>query len=102
MFVLPEPVAFLWDAANKEKNLWRHGLRAQEIEEVFFDEGKKLYADVLHSGREERYLLIGKTKLHRLLFIVFTVRHDKIRVISARNLNRKEYHLYEENDQETT
>lgn len=46
-----------------------------------------LDTDILHSGQEERYILLGKTKQQRLLFIVFTLRDAKIRVISARGTN---------------
>ena len=68
----------------------------QECEEIFFDQEKKIFKDILHSGREERYILLGQTKENRLLFIVFTIRASKIRVISARDLNKKEKKLYEE------
>lgn len=66
----------------------------QECEEVFFDNGKKILKDLLHSGKEERYILLGKTKQQRLLFIVFTTRGVKVRVISARDINKKENKLY--------
>ena len=65
-----------------------------ECEEVFFDENKVVLKDVLHSDREERFIILGKTKKQRLLFVVFTTRNDKIRVISARNVNQKERKLY--------
>ena len=70
-------------------------MRDEECEEVFFDYKKKILKDKIHSGKEERYLLIGKTKKQRLIFLVFTIRKNKIRVISARDLNKKEYKLYE-------
>jgi len=50
--------------------------------------------DITHSENEERYIVVGKTKNETLLFIVFTIRKNKIRVISARNLNRKEKNLF--------
>jgi len=96
MIALPEPVTFDWDEGNERKNLEKHGVSAQEVEEVFFDPRKKLLGDKFHSGKEDRYLLIGQTRRQRLLFVVFTIRDRRIRAISARDLNRKERDLYEE------
>ena len=96
MIALPEPVTFSWDQGNERKNLEKHGVTAQEVEEVFFDPRKKLLEDKFHSGKEDRYLLIGQTKRQRLLFVVFTIRNRQIRTISARDLNQKERSLYEE------
>ena len=96
MIALPEPVTFAWDEGNERKKLEKHGVSAQEVEEVFFDPRKKLLGDKFHSGKEDRYLLIGQTRRQRLLFVVFTIRDRRIRAISARDLNRKERDLYEE------
>ena len=96
MVALPEPVTFFWDKGNERKNLDKHGVTAQEVEEVFFDPRKKLLGDKFHSGKEDRYLLIGQTKRQRLLFVVFTISNRQIRAISARDLNQKERSLYEE------
>jgi len=86
---------FEWDKWNTDKIHQRHDVESSECEEAFFDENKVILRDILHSGREERYILLGKTTKKRLLFIVFTVRKDKIRVISARDINKKERGLYE-------
>ncbi|HIE24125.1 MAG TPA: BrnT family toxin, partial [Candidatus Korarchaeota archaeon] len=51
--------------------------------------------DKLHSKEEERFILLGKTKKERVLFVVFTIRNDKIRIISVRDINKKERRLYE-------
>lgn len=68
----------------------------QESEEVFFDTRRREYPDPTHSSQETRKILVGQTKKGRLLLIVYTNRKDKIRVISARDLNkRKERSLYE-------
>ena len=93
--VFHKVTGFEWDKGNEMKNLTRHNVLNEECEEMFFDINKKILKDILHSGKEERYLLIGKTKKGRLLFLVFTIRKKLIRVISARDLNRKEYKLYE-------
>ena len=96
MIALPDPVTFIWDKGNERKNFEKHGVTSQEVEEVFFDPQKKLLGDKFHSGKEDRYLLIGQTKRQRLLFVVFTIQNRQIRAISARDLNKKERHLYEE------
>ena len=85
---------FEWDEGNIGKNK-KHKVNDREIEESFFDNHKVIYKDTLHSNKEKRYILLGKTKGKRLLFIVFTQRKDKIRVISARDINKKEVYLYE-------
>jgi len=86
---------FVWDKGNIDKNWEKHRVRGTECEEVFFDENKVVSKDVLHSGGEERFIVLGKTKRDRLLFVVFTIRRRKLRVISARDVNRKERKLYE-------
>ena len=95
MKVFKNLTAFEWDRGNKDKNLNKHRVTNEECEEVFFDFNKKIAVDGLHSGTEERYILLGKTKSERCLFLIFTVRNDKVRIISARDLNRKEKSLYE-------
>jgi uncharacterized DUF497 family protein len=66
-----------------------------EAEEVFSDEDNVLDEDIEHSIVEDRFLIIGKTDKGRLLYQIFTRRGDKIRVISSRDINKKEVHLYE-------
>ncbi len=97
MRILKDVLEFEWDEGNKGKNLKKHGVTDGESEEAFFDIGKKIFKDILHSGTEKRYILLGQTKQKKILFIVFTKRKSKIRIISSRPLNRKEKHLYEEN-----
>ena len=91
------PVVFVWDEGNLNKNWKKHEVENQEAEEVFFDKDKKTFKDKLHSEKEERFRIIGKTKKNRLLFVVFTVRSKEIRIISARDINKKEVYLYEKN-----
>ena len=93
--ILPDPLSFQWDKGNVNKNLVKHGVSNQEIEEAFSDEAKVIYNDTFHSELEGRYILLGKTKFERFVYIVFAVRNSMVRVISARDLNRKEYKFYE-------
>ena len=60
-----------------------------------------LAPDVEYSLTEPRFHALGKTAVGRLLHITFTLRFDgrKIRPISARDMHRKERHVYEENTQ---
>lgn len=86
---------FQWDEGNIGKNK-KHKVEDKEAEEVFLDENKKTFKDKLHSGGEERFRVVGKTKKGRSLFVAFTIRKGKIRIISVRNINKKEVYLYEE------
>src|SRR3989304_854535 len=95
MMVVKDALEFEWDKGNINKNK-KHNIEDKEAEEVFFDERKKTFKDKLHSGGEERFRVVGKTKKGRLLFVVFTMRKGKIRIISARDINKKEVSLYEE------
>lgn len=93
MDIFKEPLEFEWDAGNREKNFLKHSVTNAECEEVFFDPHKRVLREPLRigsSGPEMRRILIGKTKAERALFVAFTFRAGKVRVISARDLNRKE------------
>lgn len=96
MNIFKEPIGFEWDKGNKDKSWLKHLVTDHECEEVFFDSQKRILKDAIHSNRESRYILIGQTKKQRVLFIIFTIRKDKIRIISARDLNKKERSLYEQ------
>lgn len=95
---IPEPIAFDWDKGNTDKNLHKHNVSNKETEEAFADESLKIFEDVKHSHKEQRFVAYGATNLNRKLAIVFTVRKQKIRVISARDQNKKERTIYEENN----
>lgn len=96
MITIKEPHEFEWNKGNKDKNWLKHKVKNEECEEIFFDKKKKILKDVLHSGKEKRFIILGKTKKERLLFVVLTIRNKKVRVISARDVNKKEVILYEE------
>ena len=101
MIRLPDPIQFEWDDGNKDKNWLKHQVSATEAEEVFFDAHKKLAKAVFYTATEEKqFILLGKTIPGRLLFVVFTIRGKNIRVISARDVNRKERPLYETGEAE--
>lgn len=88
-------IEFDWDAGNTGKNK-KHGVNDWECEEVFFDQKKVTLKDTLHSGDETRYITLGKTKHARLLYLVYTIREGRIRIISARDCKKnKEKELNE-------
>ena len=66
-----------------------------ESEQIFFRQPLLVKRDVKHSELENRYYALGRTDAERLLFVVFTVRKDKIRVISARDMTRSEIKRYQ-------
>ena len=86
---------FDWDEGNIDKNELKHGVTCLECEQIFFNKPLLFLKDTIHSISEERYYAYGKTDSGRFLTIVFTIRKDKIRVISARDMSKKERNYYE-------
>lgn len=88
---------FDWDGSNQEK-CQRHGVSRAEIEELFVRPVMVL-PDAGHSAAEKRFRAVGKTRLGRHVFLVFTLREHGdlrlIRPISARFMHRKEIAHYE-------
>jgi len=87
---LSDVVGFNWDDGNIYKNEKKHGLKRQEIEEVFFNEPLLIKEDFKHSLNEERCFALGITNNGKRVYVVFTKRGEFIRVISARLMNKKE------------
>ncbi len=97
MRILPKPVAFQWDQGNIDKNLIKHKVTIQEAEELFASQPFLVADDQRHSTTQElRYYGLGETKTGRTLFVAFTIRDKKIRVISIRDMKRKERTIYEQ------
>jgi uncharacterized DUF497 family protein len=86
---------FDWNEGNQEKNK-KHGVTNAEIEEILFNPPFVILPDTKHSDAELRSYCFGKTFRDRMLLLVFTIRNNKIRPISARAMNRKERSYYEE------
>jgi len=93
MQVFKNPHSFQWDKGNIDKNWLKHKITNQDCEKAFYDHHKRVLKDKMHSGKEAGYILLGKAN-KQILFIVFTLRRNKVRVISARRINRKEKKLY--------
>ena len=96
MTILPEPLTFEWDKGNIIKNYEKHNVTNQEAEELFSNEPFIISEDIGHSTKQEkRFQGLGKTKLGRMLFISFTIRTKKVRVISVRDMSKREEVTYE-------
>lgn len=93
--LLHEAAGFQWDKGNSEKNWHSHRVSTMECEQVFFNQPLLVAGDVQHSEVETRLYALGRTDDNRRLFVVFTIRQMRIRVISARDMSRKERRTYE-------
>lgn len=91
-------VGFDWDAGNARKSVDKHDVSQAEAEQVFFNEPLLTVVDMKHSINEQRVHALGRTDDGRLLHITFTFRDNetKLRVISARDMSRKERSHYEQ------
>jgi hypothetical protein len=89
---------FDWDDGNARKSSEKHDVSMSEAEQIFFNDPLLLLGDAKHSQRESRIHALGKTGEGRLLHITFTLRHshEKIRVISARDMHKKERKIHEQ------
>jgi uncharacterized protein len=87
---------FEWDEGNLTKNWEKHRVSIAECEQVFFNRPLVAADDERHSDQEPRHYILGRTDTGRELFIVFTIRRRRVRVISARDMNRKEREHYRE------
>ena len=93
--LLLECTGFQWDEGNAEKNWIRHQVSRVECEELFFNAPLIVAPDGKHSGSETRFYLLGQTDEGRPIFAVITIRDRLIRVISARDMNKREEKEYE-------
>ena len=98
MLDLSQIVGFDWDDGNSFKSAEKHAVSQAEAEQVFADRQLLIAEDVKHSGQEARFQAMGRTIGGRLLHVTFTLRDNqtRIRVISARSINRKERAYYEQ------
>lgn len=104
MRVPAEFVGFDWDAGNRDKNWAKHRVSDSECEEVFFNQPLIRRHDPGHSGEERRFRALGQTDTGRRLFVAFTMRGKLLRVISARDMTRRERRFcttYEEHEEKT-
>jgi uncharacterized DUF497 family protein len=102
MIDLAQVTGFEWDEGNARKSADKHGVTQAEAEQAFFNEPLLLVPDPKHSVHEARYHALGITDDGRQLHITFTLRSNGtlIRVISARDMHRKERSFYEQAKQD--
>lgn len=81
---------FEWEESNTIKNWERDRVSPEEAEDVFFNDPLVVRSDIRHSGREKRYYALGQTSRGRYLFVAFTIHRSLVRVISVRDMNRRE------------
>lgn len=86
---------FECDHGNVEKSLTKHSIYFKEAEQAFFNSPLIIKDDKKHSSHEARYHCLGQSDEKKLFFISFTIRENKIRIISARQQHRKERANYE-------
>lgn len=98
MIDLERVTGFQWDEGNARKSVDKHGVSQSEAEQVFFNEPLLVVDDARHSRSERRFHALGATSTGRRLHVTFTLREEKtkIRVISARDMHRKERDRYEQ------
>ena len=87
-----DTIQFEWDEEKNRINKEKHGIDFQTAIHVFDDENRIEIYDVEHSIDEDRYNTIGL--VHDMLFVVYTERKDKLRMVSARLATQAERRLY--------
>jgi len=93
---LSKCTGFQWDAGNADKHWELHRVSQAECEEIFFNRPILVAPDDEHSQKEPRYAALGRTNAGRRLAVIFTIRGTLVRVISARDVSRRERRVYEE------
>jgi uncharacterized DUF497 family protein len=99
--VLRKCIGFEWDEGNLLKSWERHRVSASEREQVFFNRPLVAFPDVSHSSDETRFYALGRTDAGRHIFVVFALRNNLIRVISARDMSRKERRVFEGHEKDS-
>ena len=106
MGVLDEFIAgldgFEWDEANSDKNWLQHRVRQAEAEQALLNRPLVFAVDLGHSHKESRFFVLGRSDANRQLAVVFTARRNRVRVISARPMSRRERKIYAEAEKRET
>jgi uncharacterized DUF497 family protein len=90
------PLRFAWDAAKAKANQRKHDVSFGEAATAFEDPLSITVPDPDHSTREDRFILIGRSRQQRLVVVAHIERDETIRIISARAASRRERTAYEE------
>jgi uncharacterized DUF497 family protein len=97
----PHLTGFDWDDGNRLKNESKHSVTAAECEQPFFNEPLVVLEGAARSDAESRHAILGRTDGDRLLTIIFTTRGSLLRVISARDMSRKERKFYHDHKEDS-
>ena len=89
---------FEWDPAKAAENLQRHGASFEEAA-TFGNQLARTYEDPDHSQAEARELTFGLSRAGRALVVAHCERRDRVRIISAREMTRREKRDYEEGNE---
>ena len=95
LIALPDPLVFEWDRGNQTKNFTKYGITIRQAEAVILHPDHITFDDPAHSAYKKRYVAIGVSINFEILTVVFTIRKNIIRIISARSSSKKEKSLYE-------
>lgn len=85
---------FEWNEDKARLNMRKHGINFHEALTSFYDPKQVVFYDIDHSEDEDREILLGHSNQARLLLVVYTLRNDRIRIISARRATRREAQDY--------
>lgn len=92
--IFSSELKFAWDEGNITKSEKKHSVTQIEAEEVFFNQ-PLVVEDSAHSRHERRFWALGRTGGKKSIHVTFTIRKDRLRVISARPMSKKERDIYE-------
>ena len=88
----PFEILIEWDDNKNKENIRKHGISFETAKLVFADKNRIEYYDQLHSFDEDRYVVLGM--VHNVLFVIYTIRKENIRIISARCATKAERDVY--------
>ncbi len=86
---------FEWNTTKAKLNERKHGVSFDEAAEAFYDKNAVELLDEINSNEEIRYQIVGNSNT-RLIFVAYTERNDRIRIISARKANARHIRIYNE------
>jgi len=86
----------IWDESKNRDNIKKHKVSFEEAETVFYDPNGKLISDPDHSENEDRFIILGLSKMLRLLVVCHCYREndETVRIITARKALKKEAKHY--------
>jgi uncharacterized DUF497 family protein len=95
---MSDAFSFEWDDQKSRRNMAKHHVSFDEAQTVFFDPYARVIDDPEHSAKEERFIILGLSKMSKLLVVChcYRVNEQVIRIISARKATKNEANQYNE------